>query len=104
MPLSLMLFAAGLQVPVRYLGHLLRAPTTLLLAGLALHLAIPRVPRPVTDGRSGLITTMILIVTMPVAIGATAWTGRGDGDGDHGGPSSSPSPVLATRHTPSTVK
>ena len=38
--LSLMLFSAGLQVPVRALGALLRHPKAL-LAGLVLHLAIP---------------------------------------------------------------
>ncbi|MET7696425.1 sodium-dependent transporter [Streptomyces sp. NPDC005485] len=87
--LSLVLFSAGLQVPVRELGRLLRKPTAL-LAGLVLHLMIPLLVIPVvafglhhtpdSDGGSGLITAMILIVAMPVAAGATVWTGKGDGD------------------------
>ncbi|MEU6765579.1 sodium-dependent transporter [Streptomyces sp. NPDC046853] len=87
--LSLVLFSAGLQVPVRALGTLLRHPTAL-LAGLVLHLAIPLLAIPAVafllhqtpdaDGGSGLITAMILIVAMPVAAGATVWTGKGDGD------------------------
>lgn len=87
--LGLVLYAAGLQVPVRALGHLLRRPRSL-LAGLALHLAAPLLIVPVvaaalrstpdTDGGSGLVTAMILIVAMPVAAGATVWTGKGQGD------------------------
>ncbi|MCX4759913.1 sodium-dependent transporter [Streptomyces sp. NBC_01275] len=87
--LSLVLFSAGLQVPVRALGRLLRRPKVL-LAGLVLHLAIPLavVPfvafllrrTPDSDGGSGLLTAVILIVAMPVAAGATVWTDRGDGD------------------------
>ncbi|MFF0163787.1 sodium-dependent transporter [Streptomyces sp. NPDC005263] len=87
--LSLVLFSAGLQVPVRELGRLLRKPTAL-LAGMVLHLVIPLLVIPVvafglhrtpdSDGGSGLITAMILIVAMPVAAGATVWTGKGDGD------------------------
>ncbi|MEU6994941.1 sodium-dependent transporter [Streptomyces sp. NPDC046465] len=87
--LGLVLYAAGLQVPVRALGCLLRRPRAL-LAGLALHLAAPLliVPfvafllrrTPDTDGGSGLVTAMILIVAMPVAAGATVWTGKGQGD------------------------
>ncbi|SHI56481.1 sodium-dependent transporter [Streptomyces sp. 3214.6] len=87
--LSLVLFSAGLQVPVRALGRLLRRPKAL-LAGLVLHLAIPLavVPfvafllrrTPDTDGGSGLLTAMILVVAMPVAAGATVWTDKGDGD------------------------
>ncbi|GGM24946.1 hypothetical protein GCM10010129_81820 [Streptomyces fumigatiscleroticus] len=87
--LWLMLFSAGLQVPVRALGSLLRRPATL-LAGLALHLTIPLLTVPAiafalhrtpdTDGGSGLVTAVILIVAMPVAAGATVWTGKGDGD------------------------
>ncbi|KUO07383.1 sodium-dependent transporter [Streptomyces sp. DSM 15324] len=87
--LSLVLFSAGLQVPFRALGPLLRRPTGL-LAGLVLHLAIPLavVPfiafllrrTPDTDGGSGLLTAMILVVAMPVAAGATVWTDKGDGD------------------------
>ncbi|MFC9500168.1 sodium-dependent transporter [Streptomyces sp. NPDC056982] len=87
--LSLVLFSAGLQVPIRALGTLLRRPIAL-LAGLVLHLAIPLLAIPAvalllrqtpdTDGGSGLVTAMILIVAMPVAAGATVWTGKGDGD------------------------
>jgi BASS family bile acid:Na+ symporter len=87
--LSLVLLSAGLQVPVRALRALLRRPTAL-LAGLALHLAIPLLAIPAvafllrrtpdTDGGSGLVTAMILVVAMPVAAGATVWTGKGDGD------------------------
>ncbi|MFH8735764.1 MULTISPECIES: sodium-dependent transporter [unclassified Streptomyces] len=87
--LSLVLFSAGLQVPVRTLGTLLRRPIAL-LAGLVLHLAIPLLAIPAvafvlsrtpdTDGGSGLVTAMILIVAMPVAAGSTVWTGKGGGD------------------------
>jgi BASS family bile acid:Na+ symporter len=87
--LALVLFSAGLQIPVHALGGLLRHPRTL-LAGLALHLAIPLLVIPAVafllhrtpdaDGGSGLVTAMILIVAMPVAAGATVWTGKGDGD------------------------
>lgn len=87
--LCLVLFSAGLQVPVRMLGALLRHPTAL-LAGLVLHLSIPLLAIPAiafllrqtpdTDGGSGLVTAMILIVAMPVAAGATVWTGKGEGD------------------------
>ncbi|MET7388125.1 bile acid:sodium symporter [Streptomyces sp. NPDC005529] len=87
--LALVLFSAGLQVPLRALGRLLRRPT-LLVAGLALHLTIPLVVVPFvacllrytpdSDGGSGLLTAMILTVAMPVAAGATVWTDKGDGD------------------------
>lgn len=87
--LSLVLFSAGLQVPVRALGALLRHPKAL-FAGLVLHLAIPLAVVPLvafllrrtpdTDGGSGLLTAMILVVAMPVAAGATVWTDKGDGD------------------------
>ncbi|MFJ7150536.1 sodium-dependent transporter [Streptomyces sp. NPDC100445] len=87
--LGLVLFSAGLQVPVRALGRLLRRPQAL-LAGLALHLAIPLAVVPLVafllrrtpdaDGGSGLLTALILIVAMPVAAGATVWTDKGDGD------------------------
>ncbi|MFG2638574.1 sodium-dependent transporter [Streptomyces sp. NPDC048362] len=87
--LSLLLFSAGLQVPVNALGQLLRRPRAL-LAGLALHVAAPLLIIPVvalllrrspdSDGGSGLVTAMILIVAMPVAAGATVWTGKGHGD------------------------
>ncbi|MEU5126210.1 sodium-dependent transporter [Streptomyces mobaraensis] len=87
--LSLVLFSAGLQVPLRDLGRLLRRPLAL-LAGLALHLIAPLLVIPAvaialhtspdTDGGSGLVTAMILIVAMPVAAGATVWTGKGNAD------------------------
>ncbi|MEW2117747.1 sodium-dependent transporter [Streptomyces sp. NPDC005474] len=87
--LSLVLFSAGLQVPVRALGQLLRRPRAL-LAGLILHLTAPLLIIPLVafllrrspdaDGGSGLVTAMILIVAMPVAAGATVWTGKGQGD------------------------
>ncbi|MFJ9710991.1 sodium-dependent transporter [Streptomyces sp. NPDC101234] len=87
--LWLVLFSAGLQVPVRELGRVLRRPSAL-LAGLVLHLAIPLLVIPLvacllhtspdSDGGSGLVTAMILVVAMPVAAGATVWTGKGDGD------------------------
>ncbi|MER6956216.1 sodium-dependent transporter [Streptomyces sp. NPDC000618] len=87
--LSLVLFSAGLQVPVRALGRLLRQPKALIV-GLALHLAIPLVVVPLVafllrrtpdaDGGSGLLTALIVIVAMPVAAGATVWTDKGDGD------------------------
>ncbi|MET9117944.1 sodium-dependent transporter [Streptomyces longwoodensis] len=87
--LSLVLFSAGLQVPVRALGALVRRPKAL-LAGLVLHFAIPLavVPfvalllrcTPDADGGSGLLTAVILVVAMPVAAGATVWTGQGGGD------------------------
>ncbi|MFF2361264.1 sodium-dependent transporter [Streptomyces sp. NPDC058122] len=87
--LALVLFSAGLQVPVRTLGSLLRRPRAI-LAGLVLHLAIPLLVIPVvafllhqtpdSDGGGGLITALILIVAMPVAAGATVWTRVGGGD------------------------
>lgn len=87
--LCLVLFSAGLQVPPRALGHLVRRPRVL-VAGLALHLTIPLavVPfvahllryTPDSDGGSGLLTAMILTVAMPVAAGATVWADKGDGD------------------------
>ncbi|MFJ9041906.1 sodium-dependent transporter [Streptomyces sp. NPDC102406] len=87
--LGLVLFAAGLQVPARALGRLLRRPTALVV-GLALHLTAPLLIVPLlayalrhspdSDGGSGLVTAMILIVAMPVAAGATVWAGKGNGD------------------------
>lgn len=87
--LALVLFAAGLQVPVHALAGLLRRPRAL-LAGLALRLVIPALTIPAvafllrrtpdTDGGSGLVTAMIVIVAMPVAAGATVWSGKGLGD------------------------
>ncbi|WP_018529184.1 hypothetical protein [Streptomyces sp. HmicA12] len=87
--LALVLFSAGLQVQARSLTRILRRPA-ILLAGTALHLAAPLliIPpvvlllrhSPDSDGGSGLVTAMILIVAMPVAAGATVWTGKGQGD------------------------
>ncbi|MEU6387928.1 sodium-dependent transporter [Streptomyces sp. NPDC046939] len=87
--LALVLFAAGLQVDVRTLGRLSRRPG-ILLTGIGLHLAAPLLiippvvlllrQSPDSDGGSGLVTAMILIVAMPVAAGATVWTGKGQGD------------------------
>ncbi|WP_427925044.1 sodium-dependent transporter [Streptomyces sp. cg40] len=87
--LSLVLLSAGFQVPVRALGRVLRRPKAM-LAGIALHLAIPLLVMPFvafllrrtpdSDGGSGLLTAMILIVAMPVAAGATVWTAKGEGD------------------------
>ncbi|MFF1636337.1 sodium-dependent transporter [Streptomyces sp. NPDC058246] len=87
--LSLVLFTAGLQVPLHELRALLGRPTAL-LTGLVLHLLAPLLiipgvafalrQSPDTDGGSGLVAAMILIVAMPVAAGATVWTSKGDGD------------------------
>ncbi|MGW5866673.1 sodium-dependent transporter [Streptomyces sp. NPDC055239] len=87
--LALVLFSAGIQVPVRSLGRLLRWPS-ILLAGITLHVVAPLliIPplvfllrgSPDTDGGSGLVTAMILVVAMPVAAGATVWAGKGQGD------------------------
>ena len=87
--LGLVLFSAGLQVPAQALGQLLRRPRTL-LAGLFLHVLAPLLIIPLvafllwwtpdSDGGSGLITAMIMLLAMPVAAGATVWTGKGQGD------------------------
>ncbi|GAA3770594.1 hypothetical protein GCM10022403_002410 [Streptomyces coacervatus] len=87
--LALVLFSAGLQVPLRELRLLLRRPAAL-VAGLVLHVVAPLliVPgvafalrqSPDRDGGSGMVAAMILIVAMPVAAGATVWTAKGDGD------------------------
>ena len=87
--LALVLFSAGLQVPLRELRLLLRRPAAL-VAGLVLHVLAPLliVPgvafalrhSPDQDGGSGMVAAMILIVAMPVAAGATVWTAKGDGD------------------------
>jgi BASS family bile acid:Na+ symporter len=87
--LSLVLFTAGLQVPLHELRALLGRPTAL-LTGLVLHLVAPLLiipgvafalrQSPDSDGGSGLVAAMILIVAMPVAAGATVWTSKGDGD------------------------
>ncbi|MEU6253900.1 sodium-dependent transporter [Streptomyces sp. NPDC047043] len=87
--LALVLFSAGLQVPLRELRLLLRRPVAL-VAGLVLHVGAPLliVPgvafalrqSPDQDGGSGMVAAVILIVAMPVAAGATVWTAKGDGD------------------------
>ncbi|MEU3856535.1 sodium-dependent transporter [Streptomyces sp. NPDC028722] len=87
--LGLVLFSAGLQVPAHALGRLLRRPRAL-VAGLVLHMTAPLLIIPLVafvlhrspdaDGGSGLLTAMIMIVAMPVAAGATVWTGKGQGD------------------------
>ncbi|MGW3031658.1 sodium-dependent transporter [Streptomyces sp. NPDC001178] len=87
--LALVLFSAGLQVPLGELRLLLRRPAAL-VAGLVLHVVAPLliVPgvafvlrhSPDQDGGSGMVAAMILIVAMPVAAGATVWTAKGDGD------------------------
>ncbi|MFE5140555.1 bile acid:sodium symporter [Streptomyces fagopyri] len=87
--LSLVLFTAGLQVPVHQLRALFVRPVPL-LTGLILHLVAPLliIPgvafalhrTPDSDGGSGLVAAMILIAAMPVAAGATVWTSRGEGD------------------------
>ncbi|MEU9446596.1 hypothetical protein AB0D42_38345 [Streptomyces sp. NPDC048304] len=86
--LSLVLFSAGLQVPLRArhpastpdrsAGRARPAPDDPLLAipGVAFLLR----QTPDADGGSGLVTAMILITAMPVAAGATVRTGKGDGD------------------------
>ncbi|AYN42763.1 sodium-dependent transporter [Streptomyces dangxiongensis] len=87
--LGLVLFSAGLQVPPHALVRLLRRPRAL-VAGLVLHVTAPLLIIPLVafalhrspdaDGGSGLLTAMIMIVAMPVAAGATVWTGKGQGD------------------------
>ncbi|MEU6846543.1 sodium-dependent transporter [Streptomyces sp. NPDC046716] len=87
--LALIMFSAGLQVPVRELARLLRAPRAL-AAGLAVHLTAPLLIVPAVawalhrssdaDGGSGVTAAVLLTVAMPVAAGATVWTGRGNGD------------------------
>lgn len=87
--LALVLFSAGLQVPLRELRLLLRRPAAL-IAGLVLHIVAPLVIVPGVafalrqssdrDGGSGMVAAVILIVAMPVAAGATVWTAKGDGD------------------------
>ncbi|MCI3273898.1 bile acid:sodium symporter [Streptomyces cylindrosporus] len=87
--LGLVLFGAGLQVPLRELRLLLRRPGAL-VAGLLLHVGAPLLilpgvalllrQSPDRDGGSGMVAAMILVVAMPVAAGATVWTAKGDGD------------------------
>ncbi|MER5946253.1 sodium-dependent transporter [Streptomyces sp. NPDC001904] len=87
--LGVLLFAGGFQVRVRALAGLVRRPWAL-LAALALHCALPLVLIPLlvlllrgtpdADHGSGIVTAMVMIVTMPVAANATVWTAKGDGD------------------------
>ncbi|MET8244434.1 sodium-dependent transporter [Streptomyces sp. NPDC005202] len=87
--LALVLFSAGLQVPLGELRRLVRRPAAL-VTGLALHVLAPLLIVPAvalalrqtsdSDGGSGMVAAMILIVAMPVAAGATVWTAKGDGD------------------------
>ncbi|MGQ4354449.1 bile acid:sodium symporter family protein [Streptomyces drozdowiczii] len=87
--LAAVLFTAGLRSCPRALARMLRRPR-ILLAGLALHLTAPLliIPgialalrcSPDSDGGSGMIAAMILTVAMPVAAGATVWSGGGRGD------------------------
>ncbi|MFC0843593.1 bile acid:sodium symporter family protein [Streptomyces noboritoensis] len=87
--LAAVLFTAGLRTCPHALTRLLGRPRVL-LAGLALHLTAPLLIVPVialtlrcspdSDGGSGMIAAMILTVSMPVAAGATVWTGGGRGD------------------------
>ncbi|MFK0044595.1 sodium-dependent transporter [Streptomyces sp. NPDC090741] len=87
--LAAVLFAAGLRACPRGLTRMLRRPRVL-VAGLALHLTTPLLIIPVvvlalrcspdSDGGSGMVAAMILTLAMPVAAGATVWTGGGRGD------------------------
>nr|WP_239091429.1 sodium-dependent transporter [Streptomyces sp. SID14478] len=87
--LGALIFAAGFQVRPRALTGLLRRPMAL-VAALLLHLAVPLVVIPLlvallrrtpdSDHGSGIVTAMVLIVTMPVAANATVWTAKGSGD------------------------
>ncbi|WP_406457866.1 sodium-dependent transporter [Streptomyces sp. NBC_00876] len=87
--LATVLFTAGLRSCPHALARILRRPR-ILLAGLALHLTAPLliIPgiaialrcSPDSDGGSGMTAAMILTVVMPVAAGATVWSGGGRGD------------------------
>ncbi|MFB7756945.1 sodium-dependent transporter [Streptomyces sp. NPDC056121] len=87
--LGVLLFAAGFQIRPRAFAVLLRKPLAL-LAALALHLTVPLVLIPLlvvlmratpdSDHGSGIVTAMVMIVTMPVAANATVWTAKGSGD------------------------
>ncbi|MFD3564003.1 sodium-dependent transporter [Streptomyces sp. NPDC058686] len=87
--LGVLLFAAGFQIRLHALTGLVRRPLAL-LAALVLHLTVPLVLVPVlvallrqtpdSDHGSGIVTAMVLIVTMPVAANATVWTAKGAGD------------------------
>ncbi|WP_326739891.1 hypothetical protein [Streptomyces sp. NBC_01022] len=87
--LATVLFTAGLRSCPHALARILRRPR-ILLAGLALHLTAPLliIPgialalrcSPDSDGGSGMVAAMILTVAMPVAAGATVWSGGGRGD------------------------
>ncbi|MEV0915683.1 sodium-dependent transporter [Streptomyces sp. NPDC049967] len=87
--LAAVLFTAGLRSCPQALTRILRRPRVL-LAGLVLHLTAPLliIPgiafalrcSPDSDGGSGMTAAMILTVAMPVAAGATVWSGGGRGD------------------------
>ncbi|MET7642950.1 sodium-dependent transporter [Streptomyces sp. NPDC005426] len=87
--LAAVLFTAGLRCCPHALTRIVRRPR-IVLAGLALHLTAPLliIPglafalrcSPDSDGGSGMTAAMILTVAMPVAAGATVWSGGGRGD------------------------
>ncbi|MER5886713.1 sodium-dependent transporter [Streptomyces sp. NPDC001941] len=87
--LGVVLFAAGYKFPLAALSPLLARPRPL-LAALALHAALPLALIPLValllragsdqDHGSGITTALILIVTMPVASGATVWATKDTAD------------------------
>lgn len=87
--LASVLFTAALRSCPNALARMLRSPR-ILLVGLGLHLTAPLliIPgialalrcSPDADGGSGMTAAMILTVAMPVAAGATVWSGGGRGD------------------------
>lgn len=89
MLLATVLFTAGLRACPHALSRMLGRPRVLLV-GLALRLTAPLLIIPAialalhcspdSDGGSGMIAAIILTVSMPVAAGATVWTGGGRGD------------------------
>ncbi|WP_353940194.1 sodium-dependent transporter [Streptomyces sp. HUAS MG91] len=87
--LGTLLFSAGFQIRFTALRGLLRRPYSV-VAALGLRLALPLVLIPVlvvllrqtpdSDHGSGIITSLVLIMAMPVAANATVWTAKGEGD------------------------
>ena len=87
--LALLLWNAGLAVPVSRLGGLLRRPA-LLLAGLAANLLVPlafilgvsTMMRLWESGgeMQGVLVGLGLIASMPIAGSAAAWSRKADGD------------------------
>ncbi|MCX3062313.1 bile acid:sodium symporter [Streptomyces beihaiensis] len=87
--LCVVMFGAGLRVPVHGLPRLVRRPRVL-VAGLAVRFVVPLLVVPAVafalhrspdaDGGSGVTAALIVTAAMPVAAGATVWTGRGHGD------------------------